>query len=382
MTGIEQSVIGPRVVVVHDYLTQRGGAERVVLQILRAFPGAHLVTSVYEPEQTYPEFAEFEITTTWLNRVSWLRRDPRRALPFLAGAFSRLDLTGAELVICSSSGWSHGVRTGAPKVVYCHNPARWLYQTEDYLRDQPWPVRVALSAIRPLLRRWDRRAAAGATTYLANSSLVRDRIRNTYGIEADVLHPPVGLQPGGAHEPIPGLEPGFLLSVSRARGYKNAEAILHAVQDSDGERVVLVGGLPPPPPGTEWSPRLIGLHDVSDAQLRWLYANCDALLAIGHEDFGLTPLEANGFGKPVVCLCSGGYLDTVRPGVTGVFIEEPTADALVEGIRTFRSLTLDPEEIRRHADLFGPAAFAVHLRAISEHVIDLRDAESRAATLV
>ena len=116
----------PKVVIVHDYVTQRGGAERVVLDLLRSFPGARLVTACFEATATYPRFSEYEIETLWTNRVPLFRRDPRRAFPFLARAFASHVINDADLVICSSSGWAHRVSTSAPKIVYCHNPARWL----------------------------------------------------------------------------------------------------------------------------------------------------------------------------------------------------------------------------------------------------------------
>ena len=361
-----------RVVVVHDYLTQRGGAERVVLAIMRAFPQARLITSVYEPSQTFPEFADYDITTSWLNRVTALRRDPRLAFPLLAQAFSRCQIPDADFVICSSSGWAHGIRTAAPKIVYCHNPPRWLHQTSDYAAGQPLPARLALEVLRTSLTRWDRQAAATATAYLANSTLVRERVLAAYGIEADVLPPPIGLDPDGPQEPMPGLQPGYLLTVSRARGYKNAALVAEAVSSMPDARLVVVGGVPQPPAGRSWPTRITGLRDLTDAQLRWTYANCSGLVAVGREDFGLTPLEANAFGRPVACLRAGGYLDTVRPDQTGVFIDRPTVEGITDGIRRLRSSTFSEAAIREHALRYSPAVFANRLRTIAAEVRALR----------
>src|SRR5664279_1937624 len=138
LSGSPSSVArDPRIVLVHDYVTQRGGAERVVLDLLRSFPGARLVTACFEAKATYPRFAEYDIETLWPNRFPMFRQDPRTAFPFLAKAFSRHVIRDADLVICSSSGWAHRVTTSAPKIVYCHNPARWLYQPDDYFADLP-----------------------------------------------------------------------------------------------------------------------------------------------------------------------------------------------------------------------------------------------------
>ena len=130
------------VVLVHDYLTQRGGAERVVLSMTRAFPHAPLYTSLYDPRATFPEFGEIDVRTLPINRLPPLRRHHRAALPLLAPSFSSLRIS-ADVVICSSSGWAHGARVEGRKIVYCHTPARWLYQSDRYLRGRSQPVHTA-----------------------------------------------------------------------------------------------------------------------------------------------------------------------------------------------------------------------------------------------
>ncbi|MHB8185481.1 MAG: glycosyltransferase [Dermatophilaceae bacterium] len=350
----------PRIAIVHDYLTQRGGAERVVLALLRAFPNARLVTSVYRPEGTFPEFAEHAVQTTWLNRVPALRADPRRALPLLAPTIGRVLIEDVDVVIASSSGWAHGVRTSAPKIVYCYNPPRWLHQPEEYLAGQGAAAHSALRAMTPYLRRWDQRAAASATAYIGISTPVVDRIRRAYGRDALLVPPPVMIDVTGLREPIEGIEPGFLLTVARARGYKNTDVVIDAMDRLAGERLVVVGD-------TRESARVRGVGRVSDAQLRWLYGNCRALVSASYEDFGLTPLEANAFGRPAVVLRAGGFLDTLVEGVTGVFIEEPTAAAVADAVRGLPSV--DRDAVRAHAQRYSEAAFAKRMREI---VADVR----------
>lgn len=147
------------VAIVHDYLTQRGGAERVVLEMAAAFPDAPLYTSLYDPGGTFDEFRSLDVRTGPLDRRSLLRRHHRLALPFLARSFDEM-FVDADVVLCSSSGWAHGVRTSGRKVVYCYTPARWLYQPERYFRGVL--PRVGLKVLAPRLRRWDADAAAGA----------------------------------------------------------------------------------------------------------------------------------------------------------------------------------------------------------------------------
>lgn len=346
-----------KVAIAHDYLTQRGGAERVALELTRAFPEAPLYTSVYAADATFSEFRDVDVRTSWLSEVAAFRGDPRRALPLLPNVWSGTNIYDADVVICSSTGWAHGVATDAAKIVYCHNPARWLYQTDEYLIDRDRFTRIAVRGLIPALRRWDRRSARSATRYLVNSSAVQERVAAVYGIGARVVHPPIGMSDGPL-DPVPGIEPGFLLTVGRARGYKNTSVVVNAVQQLPGERLVAVGGMP----DGVGSGRIVGLTDVSDAQLRWLYRNAAALVACAYEDFGLTVVEAFAQGTPALCLRAGGYLDSMREHVTGEFVERADTRGVMDAIQRFRARTFDTEAIRRHADLFSPDSFAHQLR--------------------
>lgn len=357
--------MGPRVVVVHDYLSQRGGAERVVLAMLGAFPGSRLVTSVYSPDRTFAAFGSHEIETLPLDKVPHLRADPRLALPFLARSFSRHVIDDADVVLCSSSGWAHGIGSTAPKVVYCHTPARWLYEPADYLHSAGLVPRLATRALRRRLERWDQAQAATVTEYLANSTTVRDRIQRAYGRVAQVLHPPVSLDADGPQEPVPGVSPGFWLTVSRARAYKNAHLVCQAVANRPDERLLAVGTLPPVPGGGTWPDNVNAVRHLSEPRLRWLYANCRAAVSASREDFGLSPVEGNEFGKPAVVLRAGGFLDSTVEGETGVFIEEQSA-ASVEAALSALPADLDPDVIRQHAERFQLPVFQARLRQIVE----------------
>lgn len=357
-TVLRPSLTAMRVVVVHDYCTQRGGAERVALALLDAFPGAPLVTAAYDPASTFPEFASYDVQPLWVNRVPALRRDPRRALPVLAHAFGRRRVE-ADLVVASSSGWAHGVRTEAPKLVYCHNPARWLYQSAEYLADQPAPVRAAVAALRPALRRWDRAAARSADHYVANSRVVADRVQAAYGIAAEVVPPPLGVDPHGDLTPVADLEPGYFLTVARDRAYKNVRLLCEAVERLPDARLVAVGDLPPGP----WSSRIRALGVVTDAELRWLYTNATALVSAAHEDFGLTPVEANAHGTPAVVLRSGGFLDSLREEVNGRFIERADVDAVVAALR--EPLRVDEAAVRSSAERYARSRFLERIRALA-----------------
>lgn len=360
----------PRIAIAHDYLTQRGGAERVVSQFATMFPEAPIVTSVYEPDLTYPEFRSHRVVTSPLNRIAWLRRHFRAGLPLYDWAFDHTCVPeGTDIVLVSTTGFAHGVKTpaGCRKVVYCHSPARFLYLAEDYLGDQWWrsPKGIVLKALTPSLRRWDRKAAASADKYLCNSTVVRDRIRDVYGIDATVVHPPYSLDPAGPQEPLPGLDdhPSFFLTVSRLMPYKNVDVLLRAFANLADEHLVIVGSGPLRDELHDLAPANVSFFEgISDAQLRWAYAHAAAVMAPSKEDFGLTPVEGFAFGTPCLALHAGGYLDTVVDGISGQFFDSATPDAVVQAVRSFRENPVEKRAVLDHAEKFSPDTFCKDVR--------------------
>lgn len=361
-----------RVVIAHDYFTQHGGAERVALELARQLRAERIVTAAYRPEQTFSESRDFAVEELDYALLRPFASDPRRALPFLAPAWSAAPPVEAEALICSTSGWSHGLRVadGTRKIVYCHNPARWLYQREDYVRGMSPLIKAALSVLSPGLRRWDRRAARSADVYLANSTVVAQRIRNTYGIDAEVVHPPVSIDTAGPQAKVDGVDAGYFLTVARPRGYKGTETLVEAFRQMPKAQLVVVGAsLPSPLPANVTS-----LGEVTEPQLRWLYENAQALTSVSHEDFGLTPLEANSFGTPALVLRSGGFLDSTSEGVSGSFIDTDTVSDVISAVKNFTQ-EWDVPAIRRHAATFSPETFGRRIRAI----VGISDAGSSAS---
>jgi glycosyltransferase involved in cell wall biosynthesis len=373
------------VALVHDYLTQRGGAERVVSLMLEAFPEAPLHTSLYAADRTFAEFAGRDIRPFGINRFGVFRQSHRLALPLLAPVFSSQRIKG-EVTVCSSSGWAHGVRTTGRKLVYCYAPARWLYQPDRYLgeptdhdsgaRAAHWKgvlrqrgARIALATLCGPLRSWDRRAAASADRYLTSSSVMAAAIKHVYGIEAEVLPPPPGLTPDGPIAAVAGIEPGYFLCVARLLPYKNVEAVIEAVAAMPGSRLVIVGDGPLRQAlETRSAPNVQFVGTVDDASLRWLYQHSLALVAASHEDYGLTPLEAASFGRPSVVLRAGGFLDTLDEGVTGLFFDEPTGAAMTPVLKAASKVAWDSAAIVAHARSFAKEAFIGRLQEVAREV--------------
>lgn len=361
----------PTVAIAHDYLTQRGGAERVVLAMHRAFPDAPIYTTLYDPEGTYPEFRDATIITSPLNRIGALRRHHRWALPLLPFAASGMSVP-ADVVLVSTSGWAHGFRTRGEREVYCHTPARWVYLLEQYLGGAPTRSLMGwgMLALRPLLERWDRRAMARVQHMVANSTVVRDRIKEVYGRDVEIVHPPHQMHEDSSAEPVPQLtgfaeEGGYFLSVSRLLPYKNVDRVMEAFARRPDRRLVLVGTGPLEHQLRQRCPdNVLMLSHLSDAQMRGLYRGALAVVAASHEDFGITPLEGFAFGRPTLALRGGGYLDTVVPGMTGAFFEEPTPEAIGKVLDRFRPEDWDAEAIKEHGSAFSQDRFIARSRRV------------------
>jgi glycosyltransferase involved in cell wall biosynthesis len=352
------------VTVVQDYLCARAGSERVAAVMARGIPGARVFAGLYSPADTFADFLSMNIDTLPINRLGVLRRNHRRALPFLAPSFKRTFID-ADICLCSTTGWSHGVQTRGRKIAYWHSPAKWLYQSERYGAAGAVSGRIALRLLRPYLIRWDKDAARTIHRHLCNSTYIASELDRIYGIRAEVLPPPHGVSETGPQTPVPGVEPGYLLSINRLLPYKKVEEVVRAATRIGNVRLVLVGVGP-----LEHQLRGVAtdavtlLRDVDDSSMRWLYANSIGLVTAAREDFGLTPIEAAAFGKPAAVLRYGGFTDTVVEEETGVFFDDATEVAIAGGIQRLLGRPWDSEIIRSHAELFSEERFIDRLRAI------------------
>lgn len=351
-----------RVAIVHDFLTQRGGAERVVLSLMRLYPDADLYTSMYDPDGTFPEFRNYQVRASRLQRFMRPDRDARRFLPLYPRVFKKLRLRGYDLVISSSSGFAHGIKViGGVHVCYCHNPPRWLYQSDEYLAAGSPAPSWTVPLLRPLftlMRRWDFRAAGRPDYYIANGVAVEQRVRDTYGrTTTAVVSPPVDVSRVVLGRRDASLEEPYALVVSRLLPYKRVDLVVKACQKI-GLRLVVVGEGPSYEELSALADDSVELRGkVGDAELNGLLHGCVALVQAGTEDFGIAPLEANAAGRPVVAYAAGGALETVSDGKTGILVREQTAEAFARALKKVRRTAWDQDIIRAHADSFGESWF-------------------------
>jgi glycosyltransferase involved in cell wall biosynthesis len=357
-------------VIVHDYLNQRGGAERVVLEMASMWPGTPIYTSLYRPASTFPEFRGFDIRTTFLDALP-VDRGFRNLFALYGPAFASLGPLDADVIVSSSSGWAHRVRTTARSMhaVYCHAPARWLYGGVHLGRSGRQRL---LAPLRGRLRRVDRSAALRADLYIANSEHVRRRIRDAYGLDAAVVPPPVDTD---RFAPRPRGE--RLLVVSRLIAYKRIDLAVDAATRA-GLALDVVGTGPELNALRARAGPTVTFHgELPDKTVTELMEACRTFLVPGAEDFGITAIEANAAGKPVVAFAAGGALETLEDGVSAALFAEPSPETVLEAISRCDAIDTTPEELARRARRFSRAAFRRRLRAVLDDARTARDAGPR-----
>ncbi|WP_203011035.1 glycosyltransferase [Rhodococcus ruber] len=309
--------------IAHDYLLQCGGAERVVEVWARQFPKARISTLAYNPEATFPTFSNRIIHTALPNKSIFRNIEP--LLPVLPSLSRRTRIQNADLAIISTSGFAHLFDRDCPAIVYFHSPARWLYAANHYRMGLSIPKRIGLALATPILKALDKIDVGPATSFVANSRVTQDRLRNAYGIDAPVVNPPVNAI-AAQYEDLPAVVPSeYILTVARPRGYKNVDLASNCARILGIPLVVAGSGSEGYSDG-KWT---YGVGRVNDGVLRSLYRNARALILTGFEDFGLTAAEANYEGTPIIATPVGGYLETVTPGVNGYLAEDESVGALV-----------------------------------------------------
>lgn len=347
----------PKLAIVHDFLSQAGGAERVVLELARMFPHAPIYTSFYAPDRTYAEFTTTDIRTSRLQG----RIDPdrfRSAVLRYPGAFRSLELSKFDAVVVSTSAFAHHV-VHERAFVFWHTPPRFLYDTAAY--DLPWWQARLAAPVFSYLRVGDRRAAKRHWSYAANSADTANRLREVYGCNARVVHPPLWTHHLPRHlAPTPS-RPRALV-VSRLLPYKRIDLAVRACTLAGIPLTVVGEG---PEEGRLRSQGGSGvqfLGRLDDKELAAVFADHSVVLVPGRQDFGYSTLEANYAGRPVVTLAEGGALETVVDGVTGRLIEGTDEHRWASVLREVHEREWVPEELRRSTEPFQPEAFRLAVR--------------------
>jgi glycosyltransferase involved in cell wall biosynthesis len=382
-----------RVAIVHFWFTRlQGGAERVVDELLALFPQAEIFALVAEPASLSPEVRRHTMHTSFLDRLPGARRFHRHFLPLMPLALEQFDLSGFDLVISSESGPAKGVITppSCCHICYCHSPMRYLWDMyPGYVRTMPPVVRQIFALTAHFLRLWDLASASRVDHFIANSHFVAARVRKFYRRESTVIHPPVLVD--AALENAAGRHGDYYLTAGRLIGYKRNDLAIEACNRL-GRTLYVVGDGPELPRLRKLAgPSIRFLGKIGDTQLRQRMKECRALLFPGEEDFGIVPVEAQGFGRPVIAYASGGALETVRGGYageviqqgsTGLFFREQSADSLAGAIEWFEQneSVFEPQKIHAHALRFSAERFRRELQAFVREALRRHAAENAFAS--
>ncbi|MBA3914622.1 MAG: glycosyltransferase [Acidobacteriales bacterium] len=367
-----------RIAIVHYWLVSRRGGERVIEALAELFPHADIYTLVFDPDRMGGPLASRPVKTSFVQRIPGAKRHYQKLLPLFPLALESFDLSGYDLVISSESGPAKGVLTGARTchVCYCHTPMRYLWDMYgEYRRQAPGGAlgRLFFSLVTHYLRMWDLASASRVDYFVANSYNVANRIAKTYRRSAEVIYPPVAVD-----KFAPQREAGdFYLVVSQLVGYKRVDIAIEACNRLQRKLVVIGDG--------EEFARLKRLAGPTVQMLGWQgeevlkdhYARCRALLFPGEEDCGITPVEAQASGRPVIAFGRGGVLETVQGWFagephtsgeerSGIFFSAPTAESLMAAMQEWENheYQFNPQKIQEHAQQFSTERFKSEILAL------------------
>lgn len=358
-----------KLTLVHDWLNQIGGAEDVLAALVNLYPQSPIYSSIYAPDIMPDFYHSWDIRTLWLDDLPAIHKHHQPYLPLYPLAWHGLDLSAYDVVLSNKSGFCHGLQFNPQSTVhvcYCLAPTRYVWQLDAYIKREGFGdvVKLGLQPLISMMRRWDYAAAQRVTHFIAISTEIQERIRTYYDRESAIIYPPVEtkrFQPVAADK----VEDYFLI-VSRLIPYKRIDLAVQAAtrlnlplkiggKGRDIERLQAMAG-----------PTVEFLGFVPDDDLPQLMAKAKAFLFPGLEDFGITPVQAQAAGRPVIAYKGGGALDTVVEGVTGAYFTQQTVDSLADLMAGFDAAAYDPATIRAHALQFDTAIFNQQITAFVE----------------
>ena len=354
-----------KVALVHDYLIQDGGAERVLLALHEMYPDAPIFTLFHNPERLHPDFRRCDIRPSRLNALPFATTHYQWYLPFMPQAIEAFDLSGYDLVLSSSSSFAKGVLAAphAIHICYCHTPTRFLWQDRiGYISELPQPalIKRLLPHFMHRLRVWDRLVADRPDVLLTNSKTSQNRIRRYYRRETEVIHPPVDV----SIIPVATGPGNYWLAGGRLVAYKRFDLVVSAFAKLDLPLKVFGIG-----PELEKLKRLAGpntefLGRVDEKVKHELFQHAIAFFYPHVEDFGITAVEAMAAGRPVIAYRDGGATETVIDGVSGQFLDAQTREAIEKAVRDFDPSRYNPTLVRQVAEPFAKHLFQEKMREV------------------
>ncbi|WP_288602874.1 glycosyltransferase [uncultured Treponema sp.] len=355
--------------IVHDWLVNYGGAERVVEQMLLLYPDADIYTLVYDEKKMGKIFPKEKVHTSSLQKIPMAEKLYTKFLSLMPKAFEEFDLTGYDLVIASSSCCAKGVITSptTPFIAYIHSPMRYAWDLYyDYLKNSGRLTKFFMKRWMPDIRKWDYISSQRIDTLVANSSYIARRIKKFWNRDAAVVYPPVDTDRLSISDEAAG---DYFVVFSRFVPYKRIDLAISACARLNKKLIVIGSG------SQEKELKLLAAScknadikftgRISDSEVKAYLQKCRALIFCAEEDFGIIPVEAQACGRPIIAFGKGGALETVVNEKTGVFFEEQSVESLVKAIEEFEKLdkenTFNPKKIREHAEKFSAENFRKNL---------------------
>lgn len=355
--------------IVHDWLVNYGGAERVVEQMLLLYPDADIYTLVYDEKKMGKIFPKEKVHTSSLQKIPMAEKLYTKFLSLMPKAFEEFDLTGYDLVIASSSCCAKGVITSptTPFIAYIHSPMRYAWDLYyDYLKNSGRLTKFFMKRWMPDIRKWDYISSQRIDTLVANSSYIARRIKKFWNRDAAVVYPPVDTDRLSVSDEAAG---DYFVVFSRFVPYKRIDLAISTCARLNKKLIVIGSG------SQEKELKLLAAScknadikftgRISDSEVKAYLQKCRALIFCAEEDFGIIPVEAQACGRPIIAFGKGGALETVVNEKTGVFFEEQSVESLVKAIEEFEKLdkenTFNPKKIREHAEKFSAENFRKNL---------------------
>ncbi|MCK5241782.1 glycosyltransferase [bacterium] len=347
-----------KVALVHDWLNGMRGGEKVLEVLCEMYPMADIFTLLYEPKKLSATIRRHQVKTSFIQKIPGAKKFYRHLLPLFPAAIEQFDLRGYDLVISTSHCVAKGVLTEpqVPHICYCHTPMRYAWeQYHEYFPAHRlgWFKRKFIPLAISRLRVWDVVSSQRVDYFIANSAHVAKRIKNYYGRDAVVVHPPVEGEKFGTAVEIG----DYYFILSALAPYKRIDRAVEAFNQL-GEKLIVVGDGPEfKRLGKIAKKNITFKRRCEQEELNRLYARCRAFIFPGEEDFGITPLEAMASGRPVIAYAKGGALETVKEGKTGLFFNEPKASSLADAVKRSQNLEWDANRIQSRAREFDRPRF-------------------------
>lgn len=373
MSGNQGGFSELKTAIVCDWLTTYAGAERVLEQILELYPLADLFCVVdFIPPEKRGFIKNKKTTTSFIQRLPFAEKSYRRYLPLMPLAIEQLDLSGYDLVISSSHAVAKGVITDPDSlhISYVNSPMRYAWDLQNqYLKEAKLDTGVKSYIARIILhymRLWDNRTANGVDCFVANSKFIARRIKKVYGRESTVIYPPVNVE---KFTPKYDKE-AFYLTASRMVPYKKMKLIVEAFSQMPDKKLVVIGDGPDRREVEKAAGKNVAILGYQpDEILKSYMQKAKAFVFAAKEDFGITPLEAQACGTPVIAYGRGGALETVIEGETGIFFPEQTAESLKAAVERFENTAFDGKACRKNAERFSNEIFRSKFKAFVDECL-------------